>query len=336
MSDLIKSSFFILAILFCVKLSGCGAPDNSPSERSKNESPKPPPSEDDANNGSSDGGKKPQPSPTPSLDPNQKPPSAPPSGPGSSTSFDWRQHIKLDDVPTYSFAGNTFGSKIFKDIMEHTPSSQRFLTSGRSTQAHESQHGLVSIMRNATREDDGFFYYENGKGSYVVQPKKVMAKVKDYIGPKFRQEAKSRYDLYLVQQATSWPEVLYLFDEWNAYVATSRSAIELVESGQWDNGNSDPFDGLADFLYFCSASIMALQEYDPQYLEKNTQFKATYAMLVEQSQKYIAEGTKLNLFKNSVSLRRLEMLKRDEESAKIRKTMETYMGSEWFAQFMNR
>ncbi len=264
--------------------------------------------------------------PTPEPTPEPTPP--------TNAKFDWRQVIKLDKIPTYAFSGNSFGSATYRDIMEHTPASQRFLTSGRSTQAHESQHGLVSVMRNATRVDDGFFYFEAGTGAYVLQPKKVMAKVKDYVGARFKQEARDRYDLYLVKQATSWPEVLYLFDEWNAYVATARTSIELVQAGQWDNENSDPFDGLADFLYFCSAAVVTLHDLDPTFIEQNIQFKATYAMLVEQSQKLISEGTKINLFKNSVSLRRVEMLKRDDESARIRKTLEAYMGREWYDAFM--
>ncbi|MCX6116124.1 MAG: hypothetical protein NT027_01170 [Proteobacteria bacterium] len=251
--------------------------------------------------------------------------------PSAITNYDWKKDVTFSDVPTFDFSGADFGSVFYKDIMQHTPSNERFsMISARSTEAHESLHGLNNAMRNRTKQDDGFFYFENGKGVYVPQPKKVMAKVKDYVGPNFKAIASSRYSLYLITQVKDWPEVLYLFDEWSAYIGTARSSIEMANAGQWDKGNADPIDGLADFLYFCSASIVALKDHDPQSLETNKQLKAAFAMLAEQSAHYIKVASKMTThWPTSDGEKRFQMLQSDAENEKIRSMLKTYMGADW-------
>jgi hypothetical protein len=180
-------------------------------------------------------------------------------------------------------------------------------------------------MRNLTPVDDGFFYFENGQGAYVLQPKKIMGKVRNYVAPNFRTASKDRYDLYLVKQASNWPDVLYLFDEWNAYIAGARSTVEMIRANQWDKTDSDPFDGLADFLYFCSASILALKEFDPEYLKTNEQFKAVFSMLTEQSVYWIEESKKMPEFKNSRGPKKLKMQQEDAENQALRNALVNYL-----------
>ena len=241
--------------------------------------------------------------------------------------YDWRKESVLADVQKQDFSGNFHGSAYYKDIMEHTHRNARLLGDGWSTEAHETCHGLVNAMRNLTPADDAFVYLEGGKGLYVIRPKKVLRQLNAYVSPSFQNET-TRFDLYF-NKSTDWQDPLYLFDEWNAYVATTRSATEMVKANQWDGENADPLEGLADFVYFGAVVVTGLQELDPDYMKSNKQFKAAFALLAEESIKASDEAIKLGKWPNSKWARRIEMFRKGPENEKVRSSVRTFMGASW-------
>lgn len=244
--------------------------------------------------------------------------------------YDWRLEGKLSDVGTSAFTGNNYGSTYYQDVMSHTPEGDRDFQAGASTHAHETLHGMQSVMRNKSRDNDGFFYLEQGKGMYVIEPKENLKDVKNFIGASFRTLAKSRYDLYLVSQTQDWPNILYIFDEWNAYVATTRAAVEIKKAGKWDPSfNSDPIEGVVDFMYFCSASILAIKSIDPDYLKTNKQFKANFAMIMEESVKWYGEGKKEPLWSRSSAWNKMTNFQTSPDAAPIRAGVKELMGNAW-------
>lgn len=244
--------------------------------------------------------------------------------------YDWRVDAQLSDVETYAFTGNNYGSIFYQDVMSHTPVADRDFQGGLSTHAHETLHGLHNVMRNKTPASDAFFYFEQGKGMYVLEPKENLKDVKNHIGASFRALAQSRYDLYLVTQTNSWTNTLYIFDEWNAYVATTRSAVESKKSGQWDpSQNSDPIEGVVDFMYFCSASILSIKNIDPDYLKNNKQFKANFAMIMEQSSKWYNEGKKEPLWGPSKAWAKMQNFQTAADGAPVRAAVKELMGDAW-------
>ena len=250
--------------------------------------------------------------------------------PASNGDYDWKGFAKLSDVPTYPFSGNDYGSAFYRDIMTHTPPKERYLSDVSSTQAHESLHGMHSIMRNITKEKDAFFFYQGGKGIYIAEPIENLRDVKNHIGASFRQLAASRYKLYLIDQAVSWTNTLYIFDEWNGYVATTRSAVESFRSGKWEaSGNSDPIEGIADFMYFCSAAIVSIKNVDPNYLANNSQFKAGYAMIMEESVRWVNEAKKEAIWKNSKAWAKVQNLQTAPDAAEVRAAIKELMGAAW-------
>ena len=179
-------------------------------------------------------------------------------------------------------------------------------------------------------ENDGFFYLEQGKGMYVVEPKENLRDVKNHIGASFRSLAQIRYDLYLVSQPQSWPNILYIFDEWTAYVATTRSAVEIKKAGQWDaSQNSDPIEGIVDFMYFCSASILSIKAIDPNYLTTNKQFKAAFAMIMEESVKWYNEGKKEPIWSRSYAWNKMTNFQTAADGAPVRAAVKELMGDAW-------
>lgn len=244
--------------------------------------------------------------------------------------YDYRRDIVFTDVASYAFSGNDYGSAFYRDVMTHTPAGERDFQSGPSTHAHETLHGLNNAMRNRTSQKDAFFYLENGKGAYVIEPKENSRDVRNHIGSSYRQLSASRYNLYLVQQTVSWTNTLYFFDEWNAYVGTTRSAVEIQRAGRWDpSQNSDPIEGLVDFMYYCSASILSIKNVDPEYLATNKQFKATYAMIMEESVKWMNEAKKEKIWIGSKAWTKMQNFQTAADGAQVRQAVKDLMGDAW-------
>ena len=136
--------------------------------------------------------------------------------------------------------------------------------------------------------------------------------------------------MYLVDQAASWKNTLYFFDEWNAYVGTTRSAVEIQRAGRWNPAdNADPIEGLVDMMYFCSASIRSIKNVDPQYLATNKQFKATYAMIMEESVKWMNEARKEKMWSGSKAWTKMQNFQTAADGAPVRQTVKELMGDAW-------
>jgi hypothetical protein len=244
--------------------------------------------------------------------------------------YDPRREIQLVDVPTYDFSGRDYGSAYYRDIMTHVPAGSRDFQSGPSTHAHESLHGLNSVMRSRTRDLDNFVYFGNGKGAYVIEPRENSKDIRNHIGGTYRQLASFRIDIYLTRQALSWSNTLFVFDEWSAYNATTRSAVEIFRAGQWNNEfNSDPVDGLADFIYFSSAALLTIKKIDPDYLIKNKQFKAVFALQMEESVRWMNEAKKENIWRGSAAWKKFSNLQTAPDAEPIREAVRSLVGPVW-------
>jgi hypothetical protein len=246
--------------------------------------------------------------------------------------YSWRENITFVDVPLFAFNSNDYGSAFYRDVMTRTPADARDFQAGPSTHCHETMHGLQNAMYNKTPARDFFFYFENGKGAYVVNPVNNLPDVKNHIGDSFKQLASSRYQLYLISQAQSWKETLYIYDEWNSYVGTTRSAYEIKKAGRWDNSNADPIEGLADFMYFCSASLLSIKNVDPNYLATNKQFKAAFAMIMEQSVFWM--NTARPEWPNSAAFRKFQNLQTAADAQPVRDAVRELMGAAWTKRVM--
>jgi hypothetical protein len=253
------------------------------------------------------------------------------------TNYNWRNVLKWTPAPTYPFNENDYGSAYYKDIMIHTAPHQRYRKSAEdpnppvTTIAHESLHGLTNEMVNASKESDDYVYYGNGQGAYVLRPKEILNEVVKYIQPNYRALTESRVQTYLVIHPAYNKNLLHIFDEWNGYIVTSKSAVDLLNVKYNDpNENVDPFEGLADMVYFCSASLLALQDHDPEYLQNNTQFKAIFAMFLEQSGELLRDGPKMaTKWNNTHANEKLAAFKNDPENAKIRNALIQFLGADY-------
>jgi hypothetical protein len=198
------------------------------------------------------------------------------------------------------------------------------------TNGHETNHHLNAEMRNATSATDNTVYFEGGKAAMVTEPAMSAVKIRDYVPAWVKQHA-SRYQTYVVDQVDNyWSNVLYQFDEWSAYRTDARIAVELDKAGtfgQASQGEICVMDGAIEFLYFASAAVNALAHNEPAYLQ-NTQFKAAFAMLAEQSLEFYGYGKGKQSF-DCDGTGELEHYKTSPDNAANRAAVKDWMGAAW-------
>ena len=245
--------------------------------------------------------------------------------------YRWQDHLQLSDVGDRGWSGNNFGSAYYKDVMSHA--SRKITGYSAMTNAHETNHMLNNEVRNATGEKDNTIYLDNGKAALVLEPKMNSGKIRNYLPEFVKKKASSRYQTYLVNQTSSWPEVLYQFDEWGAYRTDARVVDELVKAGTFDQarqGEVCTLDGAIEFMYFGSAAVQALKVNEPDYLQYE-QFKAGYALLAEQTMEYFKKYAGDQKFDCSATPI-FDHFRDSSENKEIRETLREWLG----AQFTER
>jgi hypothetical protein len=252
-------------------------------------------------------------------------PQTPP--PATAGDYDWRSQIQLVDVRSVGWNGQDYGSPHFRDVLSHT--NDRFNDVDLVTIAHESMHGLVNEMRNATQEKDQFVYFENGKGAYILEPRLDSSLIRKYVPAGAREIASHTYQTYLLSQVAQWRNFLMFFDEFNAYKTGVRVGVEVVNARQWRGESRDFVAGVVDFIYFAGAAVQALKVNDPNYLNTNVAFKAAFAMVTEESMKYVAEGVKMREYNGTHAEQLLTHFKTSPENEAIRTTLKEWMGTAW-------
>ena len=248
--------------------------------------------------------------------------------PPSGADFDWRTVIKTIDVANVGWSGNDYGSSFYRDILSH--SQRKLETEGPTTNAHETQHFINNAVRESTMGvHDNTIYVGNGKAGLIIEPSMSPRVVRDYVPEKMRQV--SHFNMYIINQINnSWKtEVLYIFDEWSGYRADSRVAIELKRAGKDSILGSEVCitDGAAEFLHFASSAVTALKDKEPEYL-KNTQFKAAYALLAEETVQYVKEGAGVMKFDCHAS-EDLQYFITSPEAERNRQVIREWMGPVW-------
>jgi hypothetical protein len=194
-------------------------------------------------------------------------------------------------------------------------------------------------MRNKKGSTQAFFYFGEGKGAYVDFPKTNLTKnvygalpsgVQAIVEKGMTEEFihLSRVRQYLIDQPKQWPNVLYLFDEWNAYITNAKAALEMIEAKTYTYGPTDEVDGAMDFLYFCNVAMVVTQQSEPTYLQ-NKQFKAIYALMMEETMQVVRAGLKVPEFRNFHANALMQHFISDPANEKSRQLLKQMYGADW-------
>ena len=141
---------------------------------------------------------------------------------------------------------------------------------GRSTNVHETVHGINNALSNSRRGYRGF-YCGCGRALWLPDVSISMIDIIPFI-PNVLKEY--RYTLYFVSQRKYWNDVgLYPLDEWSAYICGAECAVDDYNHKR-ELERTDAVSGMFEFMVYCTALAMCVKDKCPEYWEKNTQFRS--------------------------------------------------------------
>jgi hypothetical protein len=191
--------------------------------------------------------------PAPAPTPNPPSPPVPPTPAPS---------IVLIDVPP---VGSRYkGTDYYSEILNRDP--QPFTSSERPTNGHESCHGVNNRIRNQAGGRSNGFYVIGGKGIVVPEPNFTLTQVRPFIPSSLRG---NRYKLYLEEQARDWDgQPTYIGDEWTAYIAGCRVAVQDYRAGTV--AAADWLAGPVEFCFYALALGLACAKHDAASWQQGT------------------------------------------------------------------
>lgn len=188
---------------------------------------------------------------------------------------------------------------------------------GRSTNVHETVHGINSQLRNEykvkLKKNINVFYAGNGYAIMIENPNLTIRDIIPYIPTVIRGY---RFELYFVKQLGDWNDVpTYPIDEWSAYIAGAECAVD-DRLNEINIQKSDYVSGALEFSIYCTALAMATKEKNPDYWNENQQFKNMIQYFLIKAEKTFFEG--YTEFPSDGQNKLLNNLKNHEDAKNLR------------------
>jgi hypothetical protein len=197
--------------------------------------------------------------------------------------------LKLIKLKKYK---NFSETSIYNEVMNYSESPPFGDEHGRSTNVHETVHGINSYIRNKFYKDKiNGFYAGSGYGILVKNPKLRLRQIKDYVPLSLRGY---RFNLYFEKQLGDWDDTpTYHIDEWSAYIAGAECAVDDANRDISFKERSDSVSGALEFSIYCTALAMATKDLDKTYWDSEEQLKQTINYFLIKAEKVFFEGQKL-------------------------------------------
>lgn len=220
----------------------------------------------------------------------------------------------LVDIPVYRELMPT--EIIYNEILSHSKQKPFGDAHGRSTNAHETVHGINSEIRiecGKSKKNINAFYAGAGKGIVLENPTLTMRDIVPYIPQVLRGY---RFDLYFVKQLGSWNDTpTYPMDEWSAYIAGAECAVDDAERNL-PVEKSDSVSGSLEFSIYCTALALAVKNKDPEYWKNNEQFKNAIQYYLIKSERIFFKGKEKYPAKEQDAL--LDRLRNHDDAKELR------------------
>lgn len=204
---------------------------------------------------------------------------------------------------------------VYNQVMNYSVSKPFGDAHGRSTNVHETVHGINSYIRNKHyKENVNGIYAGNGYGIIVANPKLRLRQIQNYVPHSLRGY---RYNLYFVKQLGDWDDTpTYHLDEWSAYIAGAESAVDDAVQKIGVIERSDSVSGALEFSIYCTALAMATKDLDKDYWKNNPQLKNTINYFLIKAEKVFFEGKDYYPSKGQENL--LKNLRESEDAKHMR------------------
>lgn len=235
---------------------------------------------------------------------------------------------KFVDVPVFRSTGET--ETVYNDVLSHSFIVPFGNEHGRSTNVHETAHGIHSYLRNkynsGRKKRVNCFYVLEGRGVIVEEPNIRKSQINKFVPESLRSY---RFKTYL-QEQKSWDDIpLYIFDEWVAYVLGGKCNIDDVNQGNHKDGWKDGVSGTLDFSIYAVATAMAIHEHDHEYWETNQQFKDFTIWMLRESCETFKKGRDMEEFRWQKQEDLLRKFLTSSESEPMRKFIKEHLDGIW-------
>ncbi len=243
-----------------------------------------------------------------------------------STEIEW---IHLPPIRTITSMG-----KVLSDVESHLPAGHIYGDADRITHCHEATHGINSLIRQKfsrrgylTSTNDGkpvFKSLDKINGFYVLEdraiilqePNVTLSQVAPHVPQSLRGDV---YNLYLIQQAKSWSESLYILDEHSAYINGSDCRKDL---GIQTRAETVQF--MFEFNVYAITLLKTIKEQDGSY--DDNLLKAFVKWQLERSRGIYAGESGAKQY--------WEKFKTNNDAQPLREFAKNYFGTEWCKKFL--
>jgi hypothetical protein len=198
----------------------------------------------------------------------------------------------LPDFVDIPFIRQIDDAGIYQDVLSHSVEKPFGNAHGRSTNVHESAHGIHATYRNMytsqLKERHNALYFLNGKIALVKEPDFLISDIKNNVP----QSLKSyRFQLYFTDQLKYWNDrPIYVLDEWTAYICGGEAAIDDYARGIKVDVGTDEVSGCLDFSIYSVALYITAKQRAKDYLENNPQLKRVIYYNLERASRTFLEG----------------------------------------------
>lgn len=232
------------------------------------------------------------------------------------------------DISVFRSTGET--GTVYNDVLSHSPTAPFGNEHGRSTNVHETAHGIHSYLRNKYNASLGKrvngFYVLQGRGVIVEEPNIRKSQINKFVPEILRSY---RFDTYL-QKQEAWDDTpLYIYDEWVAYVLGGRCNVDDVKQGNHKEGWKDGVSGCLGFSIYAIATAMAVHEHDPEYWENNKQFKDFTIWMLRESYETFLSGRNMEEFRWQKQEDLLNNFLTSSEAEPMRKFVKEHLDGIW-------
>jgi hypothetical protein len=238
------------------------------------------------------------------------------------------QKAVLPDFVEVKVHRNSEKGTVYGDIISHSKDNPYGDGHGRTTNAHETTHGINSEIRMAhPRQRVNGFYVLNGKGVVVEEPGIKMEHAVLFIPQNLRSY---RYGLYMEEQIKQWNDMpTYICDEWTAYVNGGSCAVDDVNQGKHTEGWTDGVSGCLDFSVYTVSLCMAIKKHDPEYWNDKSQFRNFVIWQMKRAQAVFLKGRVMKEFKWKQQDKLLLELLTSDGAKPIRDFLQKELGGLW-------
>lgn len=203
------------------------------------------------------------------------------------------------------------GDTLYAEIMNRTNRPWKSEKSFRSTEAHETVHGIHADLRN---KNNGLraFYVTPDKYFLIRDAKFPKSQIINYVPNTLKYD---RFYNYVVKAPAWESSPLYIFDEWTAYINGAEVAVDDAKRGQKESENYDTVMGSLEFSIYAVATCMAIVDNDPELWNDN-EFREFVKLNIKRAEKVFNEGKEI--FPYPTQNEMLDKLRNSQEAEPLR------------------